>query len=30
MEQRGQDRLIRPQSRYTGPKDRFWVPLEKR
>jgi citrate synthase len=30
MEQRAQDRLIRPQSRYTGPKDRFWVPLEKR
>ncbi len=30
MEKRGQDRLIRPQSRYTGPKDRFWVPLEKR
>ena len=30
MEQRAQDRLIRPQSRYTGPKGRFWVPLEKR
>ena len=30
MEQRAQDRLIRPQSRYTGPKDRLWVPLEKR
>ena len=30
MEQRAQDRLIRPQSRYTGPKDRYWVPLEKR
>ena len=30
FEQRAQDRLIRPQSRYTGPKDRSWVPLEKR
>ena len=30
MEQRAQDRLIRPQSRYTGPRDRYWVPLEKR
>jgi citrate synthase len=30
FEQRTQDRLIRPQSRYTGPKDRYWVPLEKR
>src|SRR5918997_1949354 len=30
MEQRAQDRLIRPQSRYTGPKNRFWVPLAER
>jgi len=30
FEQRVQDRLIRPQSRYTGPKDRSWIPLEKR
>ena len=30
FEQRAQDHLIRPQSRYTGPKDRSWVPLEKR
>ena len=30
FEQRVQDRLIRPPSRYTGPKDRSWIPLEKR
>jgi citrate synthase len=30
FEQRAQDRLIRPQSTYTGPKDRSWLPLEKR
>ena len=30
FEQRAQDRLIRPQSRYIGPKDRSWIPLEKR
>ena len=30
FEQRAKDRLIRPQSTYTGPKDRSWIPLEKR
>ena len=30
LEQRAQDRLIRPQSRYIGPKDRSWILLEKR
>jgi citrate synthase len=30
FEQRAQDRLIRPQSRYIGSKGRSWVPLEKR
>ena len=30
FEQRAQDRLIRPQSRYIGPKDRSWILLEKR
>ena len=30
FEQRAQDRLIRPQSRYVGSKDRSWIPLEKR
>ncbi len=30
FEQRAQDRLIRPQSRYTGPRNRSWVPLEER
>ncbi len=30
FEQRAQDRLIRPQSRYTGPKNHSWIPLEKR
>jgi citrate synthase len=30
FEQRAKDRLIRPQSTYMGPKNRSWVPLEKR
>ena len=30
FEQRAQDRLIRPQSKYIGPKDRSWILLEKR
>ncbi len=30
FEQQAQDRLIRPQSRYMGPKNRSWVPLEER
>ena len=30
FEQRAQDRLIRPQSAYIGPRDRSWVPLEAR
>jgi len=30
FEQRAQDRLIRPQSAYVGPRDRSWVPLEAR
>ena len=30
FEQRGQDRLIRPQSVYVGVRDRSWVPLEER
>ena len=29
-EQQRENRLIRPQSQYTGPRDRRWVPLEKR
>jgi citrate synthase len=30
FEQRAQDHLIRPQSRYIGPKNRTWVSLEER
>lgn len=30
MEQRELDRIIRPQSTYTGPENRRWVPLEER
>lgn len=30
IEQREVDRIIRPESAYTGPEDRSWVPLEKR
>jgi citrate synthase len=30
FEQRAQDHLIRPQSRYTGPKNRSWASLEER
>jgi citrate synthase len=30
FEQRGLDRLIRPQSEYVGANDRNWVPLEER
>ena len=30
FEQRALDRLIRPQSRYVGRRDRSWVPLEER
>ncbi len=30
FEQRAQDRLIRPQSEYTGPEGLGWVPLEER
>jgi citrate synthase len=30
MEQRQANRLIRPQSEYSGPRDRSWVPLERR
>ncbi len=30
FEQRAQDRLIRPQSRYAGPKNRSWVSLKER
>jgi citrate synthase len=30
MEQRALDRLIRPQSAYTGSRNRPWVPLEER
>ena len=30
MEQRAQDRIVRPQSRYVGGWDRRWVPLEER
>ena len=30
LEQRAQDRIIRPQSRYTGARNRQWVPLEDR
>jgi citrate synthase len=30
FEQRSLDRLIRPQSKYVGARDRSWVPLEER
>jgi citrate synthase len=30
LEQQAQNRIIRPQSDYTGPRDRAWVPLEAR
>jgi citrate synthase len=30
FEQRAANRLIRPQSEYTGPHDRKWTPLDKR
>ncbi len=30
LEQRDQDRLIRPQSAYSGARDRSWIPLEER
>lgn len=30
LEQLAENRLIRPQSDYVGPKDRRWVPVEKR
>lgn len=30
FEQMGQDRIIRPQSEYTGPEGRRWVPAEQR
>jgi citrate synthase len=30
LEQLRANRLIRPQSIYTGPRDRRWVPLEAR
>ena len=30
FEQRAQDRLIRPQSTYSGAGDRSWIPLEER
>ncbi len=30
QEQKAQNRLIRPQSEYTGPRDRRWIPLEER
>jgi hypothetical protein len=30
MEQRRANRIIRPQSEYTGPRDRKWVPLSER
>ena len=30
MEQRAQDRLIRPQSAYVGNRDRSWTPPEER
>lgn len=30
LEQRALNRLIRPQSEYTGPRDRRWVPLAER
>jgi citrate synthase len=30
MEQRRVNRIIRPQSEYSGPRDRQWVPLAER
>jgi citrate synthase len=30
LEQRRANRIIRPQSQYTGPRDRIWVPLTDR
>jgi len=30
LEQRVDGRLIRPQSEYTGPRDRKWVPVSDR
>ena len=30
LEQRRANRLIRPQSEYLGPRDRKWVPLDRR
>jgi citrate synthase len=30
LEQRGANRIIRPQSEYFGPRDRQWVPLSER
>jgi citrate synthase len=30
LEQRSANRIIRPQSQYSGPRDRKWVPLSKR
>jgi len=30
FEQRGANRIIRPQSEYAGPRDRKWVPLSDR
>src|SRR5262249_8389522 len=30
LEQRNANRIIRPQSEYTGPRDRRWVPIAQR
>jgi citrate synthase len=30
LEQQRANRIIRPQSEYTGPRDRRWVPLAER
>jgi citrate synthase len=30
FEQRAENRLIRPQSEYNGPRDRKWAPVDKR
>lgn len=30
MEQKRTNRIIRPQSEYSGPRDRRWVPLSER
>ena len=30
LEQQRQNRIIRPESEYIGPRDRHWIPLEKR